>query len=140
MTQINDEFTHLDISPQKRFALRNPEYEAGRSKVRREKHKQHLIERLGGCCAQCGTTENLEFNHKHPNDKVFPITAFISISLDKLYEEADKCELLCHSCHKIHTSQQKELAWTLLKNLPRDLYDGIMKGEIDPTSIRYETN
>jgi hypothetical protein len=73
-------------------------------KIRRER-KAHLIERLGGKCVHCGTTKNLQFDHIIPADKKFTITHKLTKSLVEIYEEVDKCQLLCGKCHLEKTKE-----------------------------------
>jgi hypothetical protein len=75
-----------------------------KQRERKEKHKKYLIEMLGGKCAGCGTTTNLQFDHIDRNSKLFCITHQLASKLEKLIEEANKCQLLCDSCHRIKTS------------------------------------
>lgn len=78
------------------------------ARKRRERYKYNkaqAIAYLGGKCVWCGTTEDLEFNHIDPYEKVQHVTK----TLNKKYwkdslPEIDKCELLCNTCHKIHTA------------------------------------
>lgn len=76
-------------------------------KERYRREKQALIERLGGACAICGATENLEFDHKKRGDKKFCITG--ELHSRELDSELEKCQLLCHDCHWEKTL--KELGW-----------------------------
>lgn len=65
-----------------------------------------LIERLGGKCAKCEVTQNLEFDHIDWRTKIFLITTNWYIEDRVLFEaELAKCQLLCHSCHKIKTAR-----------------------------------
>ena len=97
----------------------NKDYYAGRweqtkdhqNAVRREKCRQKkatLIEHLGGKCVRCGTTESLEFDHIDRTTKEYSIGARLYKSLDLLYIEAAKCQLLCTECHKVKTKQDRQ--------------------------------
>lgn len=71
-------------------------------KVRYYTRRAEAIAYLGGKCVDCGTSQNLEFDHKNPKLKSFHIgKAFASMAKDKLYVEVDKCELRCRPCHLI---------------------------------------
>ena len=83
----------------------------------KRKNRLLLIEMLGGKCVDCGTTERLEFDHINPGDKTSNIGHNLS-SINRAKDEASKCELRCHCCHKERTRQQKELAWHLLSIIP----------------------
>lgn len=54
---------------------------------------------LGGKCARCGSTEDLEFDHIDPSTKAFDIAGVLSRAWNALVEEAAKCQLLCKPCH-----------------------------------------
>jgi 5-methylcytosine-specific restriction endonuclease McrA len=56
--------------------------------------------RLGGCCARCGATEDLDFDHIDRTAKVRQISEATNWSLDRFLAEVDKCQLLCKSCHR----------------------------------------
>jgi len=70
---------------------------------RKIKHKQYLIEMLGGKCLGCGTTKNLQFDHIDRTEKSFCIGSSLASKLEKLVEEANKCQLLCETCHQHKT-------------------------------------
>ncbi len=81
-----------DVKRLKRRALRIKRY----SKVISE-----WIERLGGKCVQCSTTEDLEFDHIDPSKKEYNVSKILdSYPKEKLEEEFSKCQLLCNGCHK----------------------------------------
>lgn len=58
-----------------------------------------LIQELGGKCAICGSTENLEFDHIISANKQYPIAKLITQSPIRLHQELEKCQLLCKACH-----------------------------------------
>lgn len=62
-----------------------------------------LIRLLGGKCAVCGGTENLEFDHVDPADKAFAITQRVKWSDETVLPELAKCQLLCQAHHKVKT-------------------------------------
>jgi flagellar biosynthesis GTPase FlhF len=70
---------------------------------RKRKHKQYLIKMLGGKCLGCGTTKNLQFDHIDRTEKSFCIGSSLASKLEKLVEEANKCQLLCEKCHQHKT-------------------------------------
>ena len=98
-------------NPEHYKELRKAQYEKHQEKLVEEQRKirrerrTHLIERLGGKCLHCGTTRNLQFDHIIPADKTFTIAAGLTKSLVELYEEVDKCQLLCGKCHLEKTKQ-----------------------------------
>ena len=74
-----------------------------RTETQRERRRQRrllMIEKLGGKCCGCGTTENLQFDHLDRTQKTGNISKMLDLSLEKLVEEVDKCQLLCYSCHE----------------------------------------
>jgi len=74
---------------------RHREYELARYHARRA----DAIVRLGGKCALCETTENLELDHIDPAAKSFDIGEFWSIGWDRYLAELTKCQLLCRPHH-----------------------------------------
>jgi len=75
-----------------------------KTRERKNKHKQYLLNMLGGKCVGCGVTENLQFDHIDRHIKSFCIGRSLASKLDKLIEEAKKCQLLCDNCHRIKTT------------------------------------
>ena len=70
--------------------------------------RAYSIEKLGGKCVSCGSTENLELDHINKKDKSFNITQFWSIALEKYDVELAKCQLLCHTCHVEKSHESKD--------------------------------
>lgn len=74
-----------------------------RREYQRERHarwREMAVVHLGGRCAVCGTSENLEFHHKDPADKSFSIAHIWSHKWEKQVQELAKCELRCVTHHR----------------------------------------
>jgi hypothetical protein len=74
-------------------------------KLRGLKRKLELIKSRGGKCELCGYDRNiavLEFHHINPDEKEFQLDMrhLSNTSLERLKEEADKCQLLCANSHR----------------------------------------
>lgn len=63
---------------------------------------------LGGKCVQCGSSEELEFDHTDPSTKEFTISVMWSLAFDnqKLVDELKKVQLLCKTCHKVKSNRE----------------------------------
>jgi transposase-like protein len=70
---------------------------------RRRKLKQFLVAEAGGACIVCGYSRSLaalQFHHLDPATKSFAIAGRgVTRSLAAALEEAEKCVLLCATCH-----------------------------------------
>ena len=67
---------------------------------RRAARRQSLRDMLGGVCVECGSTEELEFDHRDPTEKSFTIASHLDGDWDVLVEEALKCDLRCNPHHR----------------------------------------
>jgi len=76
----------------------------------KNKKKATLLEHLGGKCVGCGVTENLQFDHIDRTKKSFTIGKCMGYTLEKLIEEADKCQLLCEDCHQYKTTINHDMS------------------------------
>jgi 5-methylcytosine-specific restriction endonuclease McrA len=99
----------------KEYYHANKERASADSKRRYEERKASYIEHLGGCCVNCGSTENLEFDHITPTDKKEESLA--TFSHKRAMEVIDKYQLLCHDCHQTKSDVQKLAAWHLFCQL-----------------------
>lgn len=88
------------------FAMMNPDYH---KKRRRERRKKFLL-LLGGVCENCGSRNNLQFDHKDPSKKHFGVSRYINSPEDFVKKEIDKCRLLCRRCHREKTHKNWEYA------------------------------
>lgn len=69
-------------------------------KARYREHKNAVVSSLGGKCAKCGSTKNLEVDHIVPQKKKFEILASMRpIDSKGMCKELKKCQLLCKKCH-----------------------------------------
>ena len=82
----------------------------------RAERKAYWVEQLGGCCAHCGGTKRLEFDHVDPSTKMHKghsPSQMLAWSEERLAEEMAKCQLLCHPCHVAKTRQELAQGMTL---------------------------
>ena len=79
---------------------------------KRHENRAYAIEKLGGVCVRCKTTEDLTFDHvdnKNNGRDQKPsrqISQMISGSRAKLDIELAKCQLLCRTCHGLKTATE----------------------------------
>jgi hypothetical protein len=50
-------------------------------------------------CLDCGGHNRLEFDHREPSKKLFTIGWFVSLSMERLLAEIEKCDVVCRKCH-----------------------------------------
>lgn len=88
---------------------RNAEYVA----KFRTKRRAMIKDYLGGKCAKCGNSENLDVDHIDPETKSFTIGNNLQIKWESMEKELDKCQLLCRPCHltKTKLEQTGREAW-----------------------------
>ena len=67
------------------------------SKRNYDKNRRYFIDKLGGQCVSCGSTDNLEFDHINPLDKSFNVSKELTLKNayqpENLIEEMNKCQL-----------------------------------------------
>lgn len=75
----------------------------------RRQERKRLLRKLkeGKSCVKCGWNEHpeiLQFHHKDPEEKDFDFSMgnIGNLSLKRILDEVDKCELLCPNCHMWH--------------------------------------
>ena len=65
--------------------------------------KLDAVEYKGGKCERCGYDKYpdvLEFHHRDPSQKEASWNKMRLWGHKKLYEELDKCDMLCANCHR----------------------------------------
>lgn len=77
-------------TPEERRAYMNAYY---------AKRMSEAVASLGGACAVCGTTEQLEFDHIDPSTKIDCVTSLAMRSRKLFFAEVAKCQLLCKEHH-----------------------------------------
>lgn len=71
-------------------------------KNRRNCRKINYVNKLGGCCSNCGYNKNLSslsFHHKYDKKFNLDTTTIGNKILREVDEEINKCDLLCMNCH-----------------------------------------
>lgn len=90
-------------------------------KVRRDKYKKELLDRLGGKCKHCGIVPSLKwplacFDFHHTENPQYLISRLLHSRRSRQAEidrELSKCIILCANCHralheKLHTKRRKK--------------------------------
>lgn len=73
-------------------------------KERRDAGRERCLAYLGGKCAECETTEHLEFDHIDPSTVLFRISQKFAWPFETIKPELDKCQLLCKKHHALKTN------------------------------------
>ena len=79
--------------------------------------RDEMIAHLGGCCVQCGSTEQLEIDHVDPKKKTMRTERMTYVKEARREEELRRCQLLCQPCHQEKTL--KDLGWKRRKKTLR---------------------
>lgn len=80
---------------------------------KRKALKIKLVQDFGAKCSKCNYDKcisALHFHHTNPSTKSFGlVSGGLTLSYDKLYQEALKCVLLCANCHaELHANIFKD--------------------------------
>lgn len=88
----------------KKWREKNVDYRREYQREAKRKRKQFAIEYLGNKCAHCGNQYHpaiYEFHHLDPATKDRDPSKMLSLKLERLTAELDKCILLCANCHRL---------------------------------------
>lgn len=81
----------------------------GGNRRRYEEFKSFIAQAKDTPCADCGgrfPTVCMEFDHRDPAEKVFPIGGASQRSRAAVVAEMAKCDVVCSNCHRIRTAGQ----------------------------------
>ena len=101
-----------------------------------ERRKELLSEAklfLGGKCAWCGITKNLEFDHIDDSKKEHNVGNAVRNTKDVFWNEVGKCQLLCVNCHNRRTTAQKRAKQKLWLSLPLEEREKLLSDELKDT-------
>jgi len=76
---------------------------------RYHKRRSESIEKLGGKCVVCGSTENLEIDHIDRTTKTMNISGLWSANIVRYEAELKLCQLLCEEHHKQKTRRENSV-------------------------------
>lgn len=83
-----------------------------RMNERNRKRKRLVVEHFGNKCLDCGRTYPqcvYEFHHLNPSEKDWNPSQSLSHSEERMWQELNKCVMLCSNCHKIrHFARESE--------------------------------
>ena len=96
--------------PQSRCKVCHNRYTGDLVTKRRRSIKKILVDEHGGQCLDCGYVGPAfmyDFDHRDPDKKSFEVNSGRSWSIERLREEARKCDLVCANCHRMRTHKQR---------------------------------
>lgn len=71
--------------------------------------------KLAHGCADCGYSSHpaaLEFDHRPDEHKLFNIGEKVgAYSLERVWAEVAKCDVVCANCHAIRTTERRNRVW-----------------------------
>lgn len=77
---------------------------------RYHRRRAEWLSTLGSCCIDCGSLNNLEFDHDDRTTKSFDVAKALSGWSDKkLVAEMAKCVLRCNSCHAEKSANEESV-------------------------------
>ena len=85
------------------WRTKNKDYYNQKFRERRLARKQRAIELKGGKCTKCQLVVHpaaFDFHHLDPTQKDFDIGLMMSHSDEHIFQELEKCVLLCANCHR----------------------------------------
>lgn len=74
--------------------------------VRYAERRKEAVALLGSRCIDCGSVNELEFDHADRSLKTGDIGQLMTYSMARFRLEIEKCVLRCHECHQAKTSQE----------------------------------
>lgn len=120
---------YRENNPYKYADKRTKEQHKIKNNLQRESRRKFLYEQKGEKCCQCGSTENLEFDHINPSLKTSR-QSFLSMGLETIKEQLDNIQVLCHDCHKSRSTFQKNAAWKLFTSLPLEEQERLISEQL----------
>lgn len=84
--------------------MRDPalrEIQLERTRASMAKRRVQWVAHLGGACVQCGSPEDLHFDHIHWQEKRVEVSRLVCRDVTDLEASTEfaKCQLLCAECH-----------------------------------------
>jgi len=92
---------------------KNKDKFVARALAHKERMRAILREAKGRPCADCGNQYPpyvMDFDHRDGETKLFNVSALNShrwVSIDVLFAEIAKCDLVCANCHRERTHQRR---------------------------------
>lgn len=102
---------------------KNPEWDKGDYSIRRAK----ALAYLGGICVDCGTGNDLTFDHRDSSQKSFAIGKNLNRRWDVLVVELDKCDLRCRPCHRMKTTVKHDIGMGRVRETGRTTWNKGLK-------------
>lgn len=109
--RIKPDFNSHEAAKMRKWRADNPERNRKNYNDNRRR-KKDWIDSLKVKCARCPETHPacLDFHHRDPAQKDFLLSVAVAhYSLERIQEEAAKCDILCANCHrKLHYDEKHQ--------------------------------
>ena len=107
----NPDFKANEAAKMRRWRAENPERDKNLYTANRRRKKDWLdAQKIQ--CSKCSETHPacLEFHHRDPGKKNFLLSVAVAhYSLERIQEEAAKCDVICSNCHrKLHWEERQK--------------------------------
>jgi AraC-like DNA-binding protein len=80
-------------------------------KINRYAKKLKAINHLGGFCSKCGEDNFFKLTFHHKENKEYKLSEIKEYRWSIIEKEINKCDLLCHNCHREHHHIENEDSW-----------------------------
>jgi hypothetical protein len=102
--------SQYSVSGRSHYQRNRAKYLAKAREARQQKKLYILEVKKKGKCVDCGNTDYrvLDFDHLPGNQKDDNVSVMWArnLSIKRIQQEIDKCELVCANCHRIRTHQR----------------------------------
>ena len=109
----------LSSRDRKKYNEYQREYQRKYQREKYQRFRAEILQRLGGQCVVCQSTENLYVDHIVASSKKYEVKVLYSRRKEVRETELAKCQLLCQRCHEFKTQVLRENLHTHSK------FDGI---------------
>lgn len=100
-----------NLSSKEHYRRHKPDYLQRNKRTRRRQRTAILDIKSSSPCTDCGQKFHpfiMEFDHREPETKVFPIGRLGGRIGKQIRDEMKKCDLVCANCHKLRTFRRNQ--------------------------------
>jgi len=83
------------------------EYNRKHSLLRYYRRREEAFCKLGGVCAECGSSHDLQIDHVDKSKKTLDVGSMWGVNATDFWKGILKCQLLCRGCHGDKTIRER---------------------------------